>query len=182
MLERPIRILILFALPLVSATIALAQSGTFKVPLNSYASDWQIAQQIASSEGKLIVVTVDRPDRRQTCRIQSFTQDKLVCARAFAGPRTYLPKQIAALIIPGDAGLKLPVVLGINVGMGAAIWGTVVLAAACPACAVATGILALLLFGAAGAVLMADDQPERLLYRAPGQQLSRKLGNIQPSL
>ena len=65
-----------------------------------------------------------------------------------------------------------------NGGMGAAIWGTVVLAATCPACAVGTGIVAFVLFGFAGAIAFTDDQPDRLLYLAPGQQLSRKLGYI----
>ena len=95
--------------------------------------------------------------------------DKLVCSRAIGGPRTYLPKQVVALILPGDSDLKLRLVLGLNGGLAAAIWGTVVLAASCPVCAVATGVVALLLFGAAGAVLMGDDQPDHVLYLAPGQ-------------
>jgi hypothetical protein len=115
---------------------------------------------------------------RQTCRVQSFTNDKLVCSRAIGGPRTHLPKQVAALILPGDGSLKLKLMLGLNGGSGAAIWGTVVLAAACPACAVATGVVALVLFCAAGAIGMGDDQPDRLLYLAPGQTLSRKLGYV----
>jgi hypothetical protein len=134
---------------------------------------------VGSSKYKLLVVTVDQPHRRQACRIQSFTLDKLVCARAIGSPRTYLPQQVVALILPGDEGLRLPFVLGLNVGAGAAIWGTVVLAATCPARAVVTGIAALLILGAAGAVLMADDQPERLLYLAPGQQLTGTLGHVQ---
>ena len=70
-------------------------------------------------------------------------------------------------------------VLGLNGGLGAAIWGAVVLAATCPVCAVATGIAAYFFFGAAGAILIGDDQPDRLLYLAPGQELSRKLGYVQ---
>jgi len=53
------------------------------------------------------------------------------------------------------------------------------LAAPCPACAVVTGIVALLLFGAAGAILVGDNQPDRLLYLAPGQQLTGKLRFVQ---
>ncbi len=159
MSQRTIRsVLILFALALVSATFTRAQSSTSsEVPVIPTRNNWQIAQSVGSSEGKLFVVTLDQPSRRQTCHIQSFTPDKLVCSRAIGGPRTYLPQQIVALILRGDGDLKLRLVLGLNGGLAAAIWGTVVLAAICPACAVATGIVALLLFGAAGAILIGDD-------------------------
>jgi hypothetical protein len=179
--QRSIRsILILFALALVSATIALAQSSTSsEAPVIPTRNNWQIAQSVGSSKGKLFVVTLDQPTRKQTCRIQSFTADKLVCSRATGGPRTYLPQQVVALILPGDNALKLRLMLGFNGGLAVAIWGTVVLAATCPACAVATGIVALLFFGAAGAVLIGGDEPNRLLYLAPGQQLSDKLGFVQ---
>jgi hypothetical protein len=179
--HRTIRsILTLFALALVSATIALAQSSTSsKTPVIPTRNNWQITQSVGSSKGKLFIVTLDQPDRKQTCHIQSFTIDKLVCSRAIGGPRTYLPQQIAALILPGDGYLKLRLVLGLNGGLGAAIWGTVVLAATCPPCAVATGIVALALFSAAGAILYGDEQPDGLLYLAPGQQLSKKLGFIE---
>jgi len=139
----------------------------------------QLAAALGSTKGKLFVVTVDQPQRLQVCHIQSFTLDKLVCSRPIGSPRVYLPQQILAVILPGDDDLKLRLVLGLNGGLGAAIWGTVVLAAACPACAVATGIAAFFFFGAAGAVLIGDDQPNRLLYLAPGQQLSPKLGYIE---
>jgi len=179
--QRTIRsILTLFTLALVSATIALAQSSTSsEAPLTPTRNNWQIAQSVGSSKGKLFVVTLDQPSRRQTCHIQSFTVDKLVCSRAIGGPRTYLQQQIVALILPGDGDLKLRLVLGINGGLAVAIWGTVVLAATCPPCAVATGIVAFALFSAAGAILYGDDQPDRLLYLAPGQQLTGKLSFVQ---
>lgn len=179
------RILTLLGLALVAATVALAQSPAspevFSIPVGNTANNtWQVAQSDGSSRGKLFVVTLDQPHRRQTCRVQSFTPDKLVCSRAFGASRTYLPEQVLALILPGDGATKLGLVLGFNAGLGAAIWGTVVLAAVCPACAVATGIVALFLFGAAGAVLIGDDQPERLLYLAPGQQLTGNRRFVQP--
>lgn len=179
--QRIIRsILTLFAPALVSATIALAQSPISpEAPAITTSNTWQVAQSVGFSKGKLFVVTLDQPHRRQTCRIQSFAMEKLVCSRAIGGPRTYLPQQVIALIIPGDDDLKLRLVLGLNGGLAAAIWGTVVLAATCPACAVVTGIVALLLLGAAGAVLIGDDQPDRLLYLAPGQQLTGKLRFVQ---
>jgi hypothetical protein len=180
MIQPAIRsIFTLFVIALFSAAIAVAQSTrSLDIPTDSRDS-WQGAQLTGPSKGKLIVVTMDQPRRRQTCYIHSFTSDKLTCSRAIGGPRTYLPRQVLALIVPGDGGLRLPMWLGFNGGLGASIWGTVVLAAACPACAVATGISALFCFGAAGVVLIADDQPDRLLYLAPEQHLSRRLGFVQ---
>ena len=179
--QRTVRpILTLLALALVSATAGFAQSPTSSGPLLAPPyNTWQVAQQVGSSKGKLFVVTLDQPTRRQACRVRSFTRDKLVCSRAIGGPRTYLPQQVVALILPGDGALKLRVMLGLNAGIGGAIWGTVALAAACPACAVATGIVALVLFCAAGAIGMGDEQSDRLLYLAPSQQLSRKLGYVE---
>jgi hypothetical protein len=176
-------ILTLTAFAFVSSTIAFAQSADLQevvsIPIRSSGS-WLAAQSIGSSKGKLFVVTLDQPHHRQTCRIQSFTLEKLVCSRVVGGPRTYLPEQIVALIVPGDGAFRLRLLLGLNVGMGAAIWGTVVLAATCPACAVGTGIAALILFGNAGVALFDDDQPDRLLYLAPGQHLTGKLGLVRP--
>ncbi len=161
------------------AQVASPSSETFAIP-TSTSNLWQVAQSVSSSNSKLFVVTLDQPRRRQTCHVRSFTLDKLVCSRAIGGPRTYLEQQVLALIIPGDEGLKLPIVLGLNGGLGAAIWGTVVLAATCPVCAVATGVAALFFFCAAGVILIADDQPDRLLYLAPGQRLTGKLRSVQP--
>lgn len=174
------RVITFFVLALVSSTISLAQSPTStETTTTSVYNTWQVAQQIGSPQKKLFVVTLDQPHRRRTCRIQSFTLGKLICSRAIGGPRTYLPEQVVALILPGDDDLKFRLVLGLNGGLAAAIWSTVMLAAPCPACAVATGIAALLLFGAAGAILVGDKQPDRLLYLAPGQQLTGKLRFVQ---
>jgi hypothetical protein len=172
-------ILTLVAVALASAMAAVAQSTThFEIPSANATHSWQVAQAAWASEKKLVVVTVDQPDRRRSCRVKSFTADKLVCSRAIGGARTYLPQQAIALILPGDERSRIAVVLGLNGGLGAAIWGTVVLAAACPACAVGTGIAAFICFGFAGAVLMTDDQPDRLIYLAPGRQLSRKFSYV----
>lgn len=173
------RVFILLATALVSAIIAPAQSSiTTETLVAPESKSWQDTQSVAPSKGKVFVVTIDQPNRRQTCRIQSFTLDQLVCSRAFGGPRTYRPQQIAAIILPGDDGLRIRLVLGFNAGLGTAIWGTVVLAAACPACAVATGIAAFFCFSAAGATLYADGQPDRLLYVAPGYRLTGKLASL----
>jgi hypothetical protein len=173
-------VLTFFALFLVSAFVTLARSQTSTVALALPAhNSWQVAQLARSSKGKIFVVTLDQPERRQFCHIQSFALDKLVCSRAIGGPRTYLRQQVLALILPGDNSLRWWMVLGFNGTAGAAIWGTVVLAASCPVCAVATGIAALWFFGAAGATLYCDYQPDRLLYLVPGQELSSKFGYVQ---
>jgi hypothetical protein len=185
------RILRFFALALVTATGAFAQAPTSieapTIPANSSvqieripAKSTSYGWQFSPTNRKLFVVTVGQPDRRQMCHIQSFTEDKLVCSRAFGGSRTYLRQQVAALILPGfDERLRLPIFLGANVGLGTAIWGTVILAATCPVCAAATGVAALICFGAAGTMVYGDDVPDHLLYLAPGQELSPKLGYVQ---
>lgn len=140
MCHRTIRnIAVLFAFPLVSAIFAIAQSTAEPEVVTIPARNtlpWELARQVGSSRRKLFVVTLDQPHRRQACRVQSFTLDKLVCSRAVGRPRTYLPQQIVALLLPGDDDLRRRVLIGLNVGIAAAIWGTVVLAPACPACAV----------------------------------------------
>jgi hypothetical protein len=174
MSEKTIRgVLNLLLLCVICPIIALAQSPT-SVHSPTISNSWQVAQSVASSSKKLIVFTPEQPNRRQTCRVQSFTLEKLVCSRAIGGPRTYLPSQIVALFFPGDHGLKVRLLLGLTGGLAAASWGTVVLAATCPACVVATGVIALALFGAAGAVRIGDEQPDHPFYLAPGRQLTGK--------
>lgn len=172
------RILTLAALAFLAATIALAES-----PVSPGTSDvtaghaWRAAQAIGSSQNKLLVVTADQPDRRQACHVQSFTLDKLVCLRANGGAHTYLPQQIAGLIVPGDNALRNPWFLGFNAGLGASIWGTVVLTATCPVCAAGTALQALGFMGGALVALVCDTRPNQLLYLAPGWELSRKRGH-----
>jgi hypothetical protein len=173
------RIVTLSAFALVSTTVTLAQSPALRetavIPISN---TWQGAQLAFPAKSKLIVVTLDKPNRRQTCHLRSYTADELVCSRAFGGPRTYLRQQVVALILPGDRLSKLFFVIG-SCEFGAAIWGSVVLAATCPACGVGTGIAAFFYFGVAALFVTGDDQPDRLLYLAPGQQLSRKLRHVQ---
>jgi hypothetical protein len=172
--------LALFTFALVATALGSAQSKTqldLAVPLGRNSS-WQAAQASGASIYKLVVVTVDNPDRRHSCRVRSFTTDKLVCSRFFGGPRIYGPEQVAAIIIPGEGHARIRILLGLNAAAGAVIWGTVVLTATCPACAGATALVALLLFGAAGAIAYSDYVPDQLLYLAPGQQLREKLGYV----
>jgi hypothetical protein len=176
------RLFTLAALTLLTATLALAQPAppaSGNTPAASSLVDslhysqpkftrWNSLAEI-NPGGKLFVVTVAQPSRRQTCRVQSFAPDQLACKGPFGSSRTYKPNDILALIVPGEYDLKIRLVLGLNAALGASIWGTVVLAATCPACAVATGIAAFLFFGAAGGILIGDDMPDCLLYLAPGQ-------------
>ena len=179
------RILGIFALALVYATVAVAQSSTpletFNVPIsNPPASDnWQASLQTWSMSGKLTVVTLDQPNRRQSCHVQSYTQDQLVCSRAHGRSRMYLRQQVAALILPGYGGLQRWLLVVLHGASAAAIWGTVELAATCPACAAATAFAAFgYLIGAA--FVRGEDESDRLLYLAPGQHLSRKFAYVKP--
>lgn len=180
MRQRTTRIILnLHAIALGSTALAFAQSTTvIETPINNHSS-WNAAQKLGSLKNKLFVVTVDKPDRRQICRVQSFTEDTLVCSRAIGGPRTYLPQQVAALILPGNDGLMRLMVLGFIGGSGAAIWATVVLAATCPACAAVTGGAAYSIWYIPTTIICRHYKSDRLLYLAPGQQLSRKFGYVE---
>lgn len=180
------RIVTVLTLAFICTAVAAAQSPTSSeavtIPVSNKTSAnsiWPEAQPGGAYKGKVFVVTLDQPDHRHACRIQSITADKLICSRGIGGARTYLRQQVVALIIPGDEALRVRLVLVLNAVLGATIWGTVVLAAACPPCAVVTGVLALGLFGAAGGVLYVDGQPDRFLYLAAGQHLSKKLGYVE---
>jgi hypothetical protein len=174
-------ILNLFGFVLISATFALAQATTsFTAPISSGNESWESAQSQGSLKHKLIVITLDQPHRRQTCHVRSFTQEKLVCARGLGSSRAYLPQQLAAIILPGDEKLRLPLFLAFNGGLGAAIWGTVALAATCPVCAAATGVAALFFFTAAGVMAYADGQPDRTIYLSQERHPTSNLSPIQP--
>ena len=164
-----------------AASIAGAQSGkTFVAGFNGPTSNWQDALSGSAQDHKVLVVTVDQPDRKQKCHIQSFTAEELVCSRVIGAPRTFSAQRVVAILLPGIHGATLALFLGFNGGLGASIWGTVVLAAACPACAVGTGIAAFVFFDLAGATAFTGyDRPDRLLYLARGQELSKKFGYVE---
>lgn len=179
MTQRTIRSILFLITTALLTTIAFAQSPASPgAPTTASINQWRVAQDAGSSEHKIVVVTLDQPQRRQTCRVKSFTMDKLVCSHS-GGPHTYLPQQVLALILPGDAGLRLPIMLGLNAGLGVSIWGTVVLVATCPACAAATALAAFICFSFAGAVAITDDQPDRLLYLADRQHLTGNMSILE---
>ena len=113
MSQRSIRsVLTVFAVAIVSTVSAFAQSSVVHLAMASPASiTWEAAQAVGSGKGKLFVVTLDEPDRRQSCHIKSFTVEKLICSRAMGGLRVYLPEQIAAMS-DSPAGFLLVVEAG----------------------------------------------------------------------
>jgi hypothetical protein len=192
--QRTIRSLsILIALVLASATTALAQSpAPVDLPpaitpvrnmemttlATAPAEGWEVARSASPSGGRILVVTVDKPNRRQSCRVQSFTDEKVVCSRGFGDSRTYLKQQVAALILPGDEALTTGLFVGFNAGLGASIWATVALAAACPLCAAGTAVAAFVFFDLAGLTAFTGGEPDRIAYLAPGQKLSPKFNSV----
>lgn len=175
---------VVLALTLVSATVALAQTPApvdlpaaipverteLTIPVKSPADSWQVAQSDSPARSRILVVTIDKPNHTQSCRVQSITDEKIVCSNAFGASRTYLKQQVAALILPGDEALTAWLFAGFNVGLGASIWGSVVLAAACPVCAAGTALAALVFFELAGVTAFTGGEPDTLVYLAPGQK------------
>ena len=171
-----------FAFVLASASVAYGQNvSKVEISVANSSEDWKHAEDLTPIKSKRYVVTIDQPDRKQSCRVQSFTDDELVCARANGRSRTYKREQIVALIVPGTKSETLAFLLGFNAGLGASIWGTVALVATCPVCAAGTAIAALIFFGVAGVSVIADDanDPEVLLYLALSQVLSDKFRPVE---
>ncbi|MGA2649748.1 MAG: hypothetical protein ABSF28_04470 [Terracidiphilus sp.] len=171
-----------FAFVLASASVAYGQNvSKVEISVANSSEDWKHAEDLTPIKSKRYVVTIDQPDRKQSCRVQSFTDDELVCSRANGGSRTYKREQIVALIVPGTKSETLAFFLGFNTGLGASIWGTVALVATCPVCAAGTALAAFIFFELAGVTAMSDDAsaPEKLLYLAHGQMLSNKFRSVE---
>jgi len=171
-----------FAFALASASVAHGQKvSTVAIAVANSSKAWKDAEDLTPMKSKRYVVTTDQPDREQSCRVQSFTDDELVCSRANGRSRTYRREQIVALINPGTKGGTLAFFLGFNAGLGASIWGTVALVSTCPVCAAGTALAAFIFFEFAGLTAMSDDAsaPEKLLYLAPGQVLSTKFRLVE---
>ena len=166
----------ILALAVLFQALAQAQEqvSIANLPAPGSAHTWQTAQLRAPAGRKIQVVTKAQPTHRIACRVASFTGEQLLCKGAFGETRIYDSQDIAALIRPGDYNQRFPFVIGLNTAAGFAIWGTIVLVATCIPCAAATAFVALGVLGAAGAVLIADDQPDALLYLAPGEHLQVK--------
>ena len=128
---------------------------------------------VVNPSGKLFVVTTSDPKHRHACRVQTFSVDQLICK---GGARTnFRTDEIAALIVRGNyVSNRISLALG-NATLGAAIWGTIVLAPVCPLCAAATAVEAFGAFGFSEVTLICNHVPDRLLYLAPGQTLQVKL-------
>jgi hypothetical protein len=166
------------AFTLLSQTLAQAQDQPTTVDLPTSSSTtqrWDYASLLAPSGRKILLITIAQPTHRIACRVKSSTVDHIACKDPFGVTHTYKSQDIAALITPGDKDVRIWFLLGFNGASAAAAWGTLVLSATCIPCAVATAVVAFALFGTCGAFLMADGQPETLLYLAPGQTLQVKL-------
>jgi hypothetical protein len=175
------RILILATLALLSATLALAQSPALWSswpPSAPRSNTFRGAIAIGPSHGKLYVVTIAHPKQEQTCRIQSFKQDQLVCLGNHGHtPVVYRAQDIAALITPGLHSGILATFLGF-VGAGAgAITGAVFLASISMIGAVAVAAAGgfLLLFSTYLAMGADSYDSDIVLYLAPSQTLQVKL-------
>jgi hypothetical protein len=167
---------------LLSASLALAQQSptpkpsqeSISVPASeddqALTSNWPTASLVVASKRRFFVVTSAQPNHRRACQVQSVTPDQLVCKAGFGATRIYKPQEIIALTTPGDNDVRLRFVIGLNAAAGLAAWGTYVLAPTCLPCAIATGVLAAALFFSIGAILMADGQPETILYLSAGRQ------------
>ena len=128
---------------------------------------------VVNPSGKLFVVTTADPKHRHACRIQSFAVDQLICK---GGRQTnFRTDEIAALIVPGNyVSNRIRLVVGNSI-LGAAIWGSIVLAPVCPLCAAGAAFAAADAFGFSSETLLCDHIPDHLLYLAPGQTLQVKL-------
>ena len=182
------RLLALAALTFLSATLALAQQAQQPSPDHAHPAASTLVHSasydhprftnwyslgVINPSGKLFVVTSTDPTHRHTCRVQSFTIDQLICK---GGSRTnFRTDEIAALIVPGNYVSQHFLVAVGNAALGAAIWGTIVLAPICPLCAAATAFGGLDAVGFSLVTLVCDNVPDRLLYLAPGQTLQVKL-------
>jgi len=166
------RLLALATLTLLSATLALAQEPASTIgskPAAASEDNWTFAQSFGSPKRKLFVATKAHPKLRHGCHVQSFTLDQIVCRDDLAVIHTYKRENVAAVILAGDSELRARVFIGANAALGAAIWGTIVLAPVCPPCAAATAFGAFVAFAVGGVTGYTDDVPDRLLYLAPGQ-------------
>ena len=176
------KLLPVFAFVLASAGVACAQNlSKVEIAVANSSDDWKRAEDITPVKSKRYVVTIDQPDRKQSCRVKTFTGDELVCSRSNRGSRIYKREQIVALIIPGTKSETLSFFLGFNAGLGASIWGTVALVATCPVCAAGTALAAFIFFELAGVTAMSDDAsaPDKLLYLAPDQVLSDEFRSVE---
>lgn len=170
-----------FALTLIFASLAHAQNvqpWASWPPSTPRSDTFRGAMALGPTQGKLFVVTIAHPKQKQTCRIQSFKEDQLVCSRSRGrAPIVYRAQDVAALITPGEHTNVVAWFLG-YVGVGAgAITGAVFLASVTIIGAVPVAIAGgfILLMAPLTGMFADDDCPDTVLYLAPGQQLQVKL-------
>ena len=62
-----------------SASVAYGQNvSTVEIAVTNSSNDWKRIEDLTPIKSKRYVVTIDQPERKQSCRVQSFTDDELV--------------------------------------------------------------------------------------------------------
>ncbi len=173
------RILTLATLTLLSATIALAQTAAPpahpELPSLSN-NNWSYAKDRGVPERTLFVITTARSTHRINCRARTFTDDQLTCKGPFGRTRTYKAQDIAALILSGEDTAIRHIMVVVAVISACAIAGAVFLNPVARFGSFLLGLAggAAFLILEPGLAMAADDQPDELLYLAPGQTLQVK--------
>lgn len=149
-------------------TISLSASNSAKF-------DWDgLRSTFANWHGKLHVVLVSQPGRRQVCKLVSINEDAMLCGKDDAHAKRYARSDVAAVLTPGDHTNMWPYFLGM-LGAGAGI-----LTAACFLASITIiGAIPLAVLG--GLLVLAsplmgmmadDDVAEEVLYQRANTLLS----------
>jgi len=123
---------------------------------------------------KLTIVTQDKPLLRQTCKVEQFDAEKIVC-RGKSGPSTYSEKDLVAVIgADHEFGLPKPLKILTTLGLGGGALAGAALLASIPTAGIPLAVVgAVLLIGSVFDSMDSDGTGprERLLYLNPGQRL-----------
>ena len=145
------------------STSSLVHSASYDQP--RFTNWYSLA--VINPSGKLFVITTADPTHRHACRVQSFSVDQLICK---GGRQTnFRTDEIAALIVPGNHVSNRVILAAGNAILGAAIWGTIVLAPVCPLCAAITADAAFSAFGFSEVTLVCNHVPDAFSISCPAR-------------
>jgi len=155
---------------------ARAQELQLRPPSDMPSASWPGGVQVHQG-GQVLLVTLASPDKKQSCRVASFDEEKIECARHGGKTVAYQRSAIAALIAPAERSHWLYYFVGFLGGSGGAFWGSVVLAPVCIPCSVVLAVTGTLLLIVSPAFAMASDgdYPEHAIYLKEGETLQVKL-------
>ena len=123
---------------------------------------------------KLTIVTQDKPLLRQTCKVEQFDAEKLVC-RGKSGPTTYREQDLVAVIAANrEFGLPRPFRFIGTLGIGGGALAGAALLSSIPIVGIPLAVVGgILLINATveGLDSGGTGPRERLLYLNPGQRL-----------